>query len=1025
MGGPGSALHGTPGRRSAVEGNVHRFELRAVRGNYHISVGQHGVSPQGDAAQVAQRFVRDLRFSVEGNDPGALELAQQIESALDGEPFRLRDTDASLGFRLFTTALVDRIEREVRLGRVGIELRRTPSLTERPQLELPDVPPLPPDRQTSRLSFEVRFVDEVGQAINGLPVELDLDGDVQDMKTNSAGVAAIDDAAATSASASATQVDALTSILGARWDKVRAGKPPKEGNTTTVTFRGVAVGPVPVKAAVSNTVVITPPLGTLFAELFDKSGRVRHANRDFSIDGPQPLSGTTDDDGHLQFEDVFPGDYTLSLTLKFFEGDSDETVETVECPLVVLEAGAEEPQVRRVGAAPFSVLARLRMFFNTNKAFLLPSAIASMQKLRRLYLDNAPCTLLAVGHADARGDSDQNDKLSLDRAKATIAFLKDDVDAWLEFYDASAPADRWGKTEDHLMIVSLPDFDTKPKGEDPVRWFQRTRGLDVDGKAGTQTRPALVTEYMGLDGTSLADFAGEIDARAHGCGENFPLQEPEGGDDGEEGEAANAGSSDDDGAADDSANDGDADASSDSAEKTRPKPADRRVELFFFDPDFGITPEPPSDNSGPGSTEYPLWLARVAKTVELEEGDADAKGVTFVELADAHFRTDSAVVLPEGEAPDDSGEHPALTFVGLIARSLRFNDEHAGRSVLVAGHTDTTGKVDFNQKLSEERAEVALCMLKGSDSRDRFAELCDGRHTVADIKQILSFFARAIGGFDCAPATIDDQPEPEAVKGFQRSFNANKEALESDAEDLDVDGDFGKLTWGAVFECYEFTLRQELGEDADGVKALRDKLVFCDPDHEFLGFSEYFPIEELGVDQYRSQANRRVEILFFEAGEEPDTAHAADDPETSELYLPGHYERTALSAEGSALRNVLVLEWPDSMTEGLPPDLSLIFQIGDGDPAEVSYSDGAVIDGNRRFLFEDYARGAPTTLTARTDSGDTVLWQGQLLDDLTLPPEALATLQDLVTESSVEGPSGSADEMESEVEDIDGTTFLA
>jgi hypothetical protein len=365
-----------------------------------------------------------------------------------------------------------------------------------------------------------------------------------------------------------------------------------------VTFAGLPIGPVPVKAAVANTVVVKPPLGTLFVELFDKSGHVRHANHDFSIDGPATFTGTTDEDGRLLFEDVFPGDYTLSVTLKFFEGDPDETVETVKCPLVVLEAGVEAPRVRRVGAAPFSVLARLRTFFNTNKAFLLPTALASMQKLRRLYLDNAPCTLLAVGHADARGDSDQNDKLSLDRAKATIAFLNDDVDAWLDFYDASEPADRWGKAEDHSMLVSLPDFDTKPKGEDPVRWFQRTRGLDVDGKAGTETRTALVTEYMGLDGTSLADFAGEIDARAHGCGENFPLEEPEGGDDGEDGEAATSGSSDDDGAADESTNDGDADASSDSTKTVRPKPADRRVELFFFEPDFGITPEPPSDNSG-------------------------------------------------------------------------------------------------------------------------------------------------------------------------------------------------------------------------------------------------------------------------------------------------------------------------------------------------------------------------------------------------------------------------------------------
>ena len=533
------------------------------------------------------------------------------------------------------------------------------------------------------------------------------------------------------------------------------------------------------------------------------------------------------------------------------------------------------PQIRLIGAVPRVVLARLQMFFNTNKTFLLPTALPVVQKLRQIYADNSPGKLLVVGHADTAGDAAYNDKLSLERAKSTIAYLEDDFQTWLDCYGAGVESQkRWGKVEDHLMIISMHDFDTKPKGQDAVSWYQDTRHLTVDGQAGTETRTKLIQEYMALDGASLEDSGIKIDAVAHGCGENFPL------DDADDTQLAVA------------------------PADNKPDPIDRRVELFFFDDDFGIVPAPPGDNSGPGSTQYPAWRKRVEETVELSADDVDGPKVTFIEMADGHFRTDSAVVLPEGENPDQSGAHQAFTSVGVIATALRFNDEHPGRTLLVAGHTDTTADPAFNQPLSEERAQVTLAMLKGGDdSRENFKNLAQGRHTVADIKQILSWVSGALTGFACDPGKIDDNLATASgpVVQFQNAYNAQRATIAPNStDDLEPDGSVGPLTWGAFFDCYELALQQELGEDAAGVQALRDKLVFADPQHEFLGFSEYFPIDELGVDNFRSQTNRRVEILFFERGEEPDIEHAADDPETSDLYLPGHYERTAMAPRGTA-----------------------------------------------------------------------------------------------------------------------------
>jgi outer membrane protein OmpA-like peptidoglycan-associated protein len=334
------------------------------------------------------------------------------------------------------------------------------------------------------------------------------------------------------------------------------------------------------KPVVSNRVVVKPPLGVLFAELLDSYGRVPHAGRKYKIDGPMQFEGTTDENGQLFHDSVFPGDYTLQLESEFDIGNGPET-ELLEAPLVVLPALAPRPQLRMIGAVPRVVLSRLRgLFFETNKSFLLPAAHSVFDRVRDVYRANNPAELLIVGHADTTAEPAINDPLSLERAKNTRAFLEDDVDTWLAMYETSVPEGRrWGANEDHLMLSSLEDFPRRPSDDDPVRWFQRTRRLEVDGDAGPKTRRVLIGEYMALDHASLVGDDFRITSRAHGCGENFPLE-----DTGSELDPA--------------------------PQDPKPDQLDRRVELFFFDTEFGIQPPPPGDNSGPGSAQYPSWRKR-------------------------------------------------------------------------------------------------------------------------------------------------------------------------------------------------------------------------------------------------------------------------------------------------------------------------------------------------------------------------------------------------------------------------------
>ncbi len=327
----------------------------------------------------------------------------------------------------------------------------------------------------------------------------------------------------------------------------------------------------------------------LSLQLFDKTGLVRHASRKYEITGPEAFSGITDETGSLDHDFVAPGDYTIKVFLEFFEG-SDKIVDELTASLVVLR-GDRTAQIRMIGAVPRCDLARLTgLLFETNKAFLLPSAMEDLKKIRGIYEEHDPGELLVVGHTDTTGDASINDPLSLERAKSTLAYLEDDVDAWLSFYQTSVPQSRrWGSIEDEHMIRALPNFDAEAAGDNLVLWFQKTRLLEETGEANEETRTQLVKEYMLLDGAELDSGEFQIQGTAHGCGENFPVD-----DTGQELDSA--------------------------AQDAKEDALDRRVELFFFEPEFGIVPKPPGPNSKRGSTQYPAWRKLAKLTHESKFG---------------------------------------------------------------------------------------------------------------------------------------------------------------------------------------------------------------------------------------------------------------------------------------------------------------------------------------------------------------------------------------------------------------------
>jgi len=243
----------------------------------------------------------------------------------------------------FFEHLRDFLEDQIAAGRLIV--LEEPAIANVPEQELtirrPKLDAQPPEQQPDRrrdpaleTSFEVRIVDEVGQAISSLEVEIAAGDRVERLPTNAAGVALLEGTTAGSGTVTVLDCAALQKILDPRWAKRRVGKAPGGINTTEQLFEGQKLAATAIKGGVPNTVVIKPKLGQLFAELWDKSGRTRHANRDYTIDGPMQFSGTTDEQGQLFHDEVFPGDYTLTLKLEFFEGE-DHAADTYQTALLV------------------------------------------------------------------------------------------------------------------------------------------------------------------------------------------------------------------------------------------------------------------------------------------------------------------------------------------------------------------------------------------------------------------------------------------------------------------------------------------------------------------------------------------------------------------------------------------------------------------------------------------------------------------------------------------------------------------
>jgi outer membrane protein OmpA-like peptidoglycan-associated protein len=405
------------------------------------------------------------------------------------------------------------------------------------------------------------------------------------------------------------------------------------------------------------------------------------------------------------------------------------------------------PNVVKIIPPPVPRIRLIGMHFDLMKAFLLPSAIPGIKAVKQAYADHPSSNLLVVGHTDTSGEDAYNLTLSLERADAVAAYLKDDVPAWDKFFSNPDDGKRWGTREIQHMMTVLPD------GKDPfyagpptgfqdaktvpaIKRFQASKGMSQSGTADAATRQALIKDYMAIDGTSLP--AG-ITLKAHGCGENFP-----------------------------------ADAVPDGVRS----PDDRRVEMFFFD--GPITPAPAADRlSRKGAKDYPEWLSLVTATTDFLPLDP-AIGPVIAARLPTQFSLGSTFPKPS-----------AIATLKAVKDRL---SQDATLKLLLVGHADLKGEPSTNDPLSLNRAKSAQAWLEGD--KDYFRKRFDAKDPVkkwgfAEIQWML--LAIETVGSPCYVGQIDGYPGPATHRALEYFQLLN---------DLPLTGLADEATLAALIQAY-------------------------------------------------------------------------------------------------------------------------------------------------------------------------------------------------------------------------------
>jgi hypothetical protein len=398
--------------------------------------------------------------------------------------------------------------------------------------------------------------------------------------------------------------------------------------------------------------------------------------------------------------------------------------------------------------------------------------------------------------------------------------------------------------------------------------------------------------------------------------------------------------------------------------------------------------------------------------VELERGVTRAVGRThelvverkpaFVyNLQGLAFSPDSAVTLPDvgagGVAPGSGAAAggPSLLQVEqradglmLLRNLLADTSGVTGKSGVVVGHTDARVPGAPGIQLSERRAENVYRLLAGE--REAWAASCLP-FVDLDWQRILAWIARRFG-LPCHPGPLDGSTPGTAMHAlgrFREVYNRDH------GGSLVIDGPIGVAEFEAFYDFYDAWLARMLEVEPAGLSGLRAGLTWLSP--AFLGAGNWFPGQlPRGADRY-APLDRRVELVFFEAGDAPDLSLL---PPALEVYDGRHYTHERIDVEVTSYV-LLELGFAEDVVDALPEGATLTLSGPGADQVRV-LSDGVREHGAVHYDFDWLDAAAPTTLTAATADSEETLWSAQVKGDLKATPDWSERLEALLPDEAAD-----------------------
>ncbi len=260
------------------------------------------------------------------------------------------------------------------------------------------------------------------------------------------------------------------------------------------------------------------------------------------------------------------------------------------------------------------------------------------------------------------------------------------------------------------------------------------------------------------------------------------------------------------------------------------------------------------------------------------------------EPAEAESQVEYPAAIPEDEGAQTSEQQEQVSGVAALALVFKTSEFHPEYRIIVAGHTDTSGGIELNYRLANDRAlGVWLLLLGREDPADEeeeeglhWAETARGRHRIEDYQQIMTHYALAgrVSGA-CDPQGVDNtwgSDTSSACEAFFRELSPDTaDSLIASVRSAS-DKEWPVAAWQLVYDLYMEDLKAALRVDGAGLAAKRSTLQsrFVDPHRRHVACGESYPIDSAERDHYRSQQNRRVEILFIDEQDVPGISCPAD-----------------------------------------------------------------------------------------------------------------------------------------------------